>query len=1095
MPWKQVRASLSFFIITSLAIILGAIYFCVAPLYLNTVEKAAFANSLSALGNNLHPQVVTSFAPLSEDAYEEDRGIISATARNAFKESFISNEVYAITPRSSAKMLKRPGVDSVAFFQFQSGYDEYITIVSGKLPQYKDADTNDPPGVADQIQVAIGGLAADKLDIAAGDIIEIAAFSGNAPSIITANITAIIEPTDIEEQYWAGQGTEYFDTQLQGDRWLLRLFVSQDTFFRLSADHSLLGTTKDIIYLDNYKLIELGADETQKIVADFSTNLNESFPSGDLFLGIQGNVEKFQQQLTRSSIPLTIVFSLSSIISLYIFFMLGLVLKDVYLNQIILLRSRGANLRNITTNVFASIFIIVILGLILAPIISYSIIKILSVTPVWANSPGLDNITELKILSIYPWVVGGLILSLLFIVFPTLMAMRSKEIIVDSADQYRPKPFWWQKYFIDAWFLILAGIVLFQFLDNKSDVGQRSIDNAQNLSDFENIVLFMPIIVVVVIVFGFYRLFPILASLVAYGISKTNLLSTKLAIDRIARFPADALLLGGLVLLVSSVGAFLASFGGTLEQSQEEAAYFSTGADAKIARPGGFDSMSFSELESVFTTEKSINRATAAYRSVGGIGSIQTGTLVPLLGVDVATIGDTLVTNSVEIGDLNEGINKLAFASSSSVAPRIISKDSSSISLWVNSEYGKGNRFLWLHIMDSEGASYIYSMGSLNFFDWKQLTVDLARGNQPAPPGPYRVKSILIYENAFGSSGSPGSILIDDLTGTTTELETLEIDNFDIAGDWLPVLVTGTRSDSVNGVVDSNRGEVLRFEWGRETAQGLRGIYVTPKFDRVPTLADEQFLSLKGIEVGDITSIYISGRLVPIRIVGNIDKFPTLNPNPVGFLVMDGENLLEHLNVTNIGPYVWPNEVMLRFSEQAETMDLVNYLSDKPKLAGTIIDKSTIMESSDKNPLEAAGWKGAALLAASYTLLLLGLGIGSYLLYIIKKSTREIAILKALGLGVVASNISLSLGYFSTIIVSLPLGLGTGLFLSQILVPRFNNLSIKGASPYYSLSVDLPLLLIFCCAIIASVIVFVVSVLVAQNRLSVATIIRSDNEV
>jgi hypothetical protein len=735
-----------------------------------------------------------------------------------------------------------------------------------------------------------------------------------------------------------------------------------------------------------------------------------------------------------------------------------------------------------------------ILGLILAPMISYSIIKILSVSPVWANSAGLDSVTDLKILSIYPWVVGGLILSLLFIVFPTLMTMKSEEIIVDSADQYRPKPFWWQKYFIDAWFLILAGIILFQFWGSKSGEGQGAIDNARTFSDFENIILLMPIVVVLVILFGFYRFFPIVASLMAYFISKTNLLSTKLAIDRIARFPADALLLGGLVLLVSSVGAFLASFGGTLERSQEEAAYFSTGGDAKISRPGGFDLMSFSDLDIVFSAEEGIDRATAAYRSVGGIGSIQVGTLVPLLGVDVETIGDTLVTNSVQIDDLNEGINKLAFASSSSVAPRLIEMGSTSISVWVKPEYGKGNRFLWLHIMDSDGASHIYSMGPLNFFDWKKLTVDLAKGNQPAPPGPYKLKSILIFENAFGSGGSPGSILIDDLTAANAETESLEVDNFDIARDWLPVLVTGTRSDSVTGVIDSNRGEVLRFEWGKQTAQGLRGIYVTPKFDRVPALAHDRFLSLKGIEVGDVTSIYISGRLVPIRIVGEIDKFPTLNPNPVGFLVMDGESLLDHLNVTNIGPYVWPNEIMLRFSEQNETIDLVSYLSDKPELTGTIIDKSTIMESSDKNPLEAAGWKGAALLATGYTLLLLGLGIGSYLLYTIKKSTREIAILKALGLGVVANNSSLSLGYFSTVAMSLPLGLATGLFLSQILVPRFNNLSVKGASPYYSLNVDLSLLLIFCSVIIASVIVFVVSVLVAQNRLSIATIIRSDNE-
>ena len=65
----------------------------------------------------------------------------------------------------------------------------------------------------------------------------------------------------------------------------------------------------------------------------------------------------------------------------------------------------------------------------------------------------------------------------------------------------------------------------------------------------------------------------------------------------------------------------------------------------------------------------------------------------------------------------------------------------------------------------------------------------------------------------------------------------MEIDNFNNSADWLPVLVTGTRADSVDGTVDSDRGEVLRFEWGRETLQGIRGIYVTPKFDRVPAVS------------------------------------------------------------------------------------------------------------------------------------------------------------------------------------------------------------------------------------------------------------------
>ena len=1085
MPWKQVRANLSFFIITSFALVLGAIYFCVAPLYLSTVEKAAFADSLDELGNNLHPQIVTSFAPLSESAYTQDRDTINSTAENSFSGSFIANEVYAVTPRSAATIVNRPGVDSVAFFQFQSGYDAHVDIIAGQLPAY------DPEGA---IQVAIGELAADKLNIKAGDMIEISSFHENDDLIITATVTSIITPVDINEMYWAGQGTEYFDTELQGDRWLLRLFVNQESFFALADNYSLLGTTKDIIYLDRLQLIELGVDKTEVIVSEFAAKLRESFPSGDLFLGIEGNVERFQRQLTRSSIPLTIVFSLSSIVSLYIFFMLGLVLKDVYLSQIILLRSRGANLRDIMTNVFSSVLVVVVSGLLFAPLISYSIIKILSITPVWADTPGLRNVTDMNLLLIYPWILGGLIISLLFIVFPTLKVMKSQEVVVDSADQYRPKPFWVQRFFLDGWFLILAGILLLQFFGINSEEGQFSFESSKALSELENITLIMPIIVVILVALVFYRFFPFLASLTSYSLSKTNFLSAKLAIDRIARFPADSLLLGGLVLLVSTVGAFLASFGGTLEKSQEEAAYFNTGGDAKISRPGGFESLSFNDLEGILGSEKGISKASATYRSSGGIGSIQAGTLVPLLGVDTGTIGDTLVTNSVDNLDLKTSINKLAFASPSSVAPRLIQSDATSISLWVKPEYGKGNRFLWLHIVDSTGASHIYSMGSLNFFDWTKLTVELARGSQPAPPGPYKLKSILIYENAFGASGSPGSLLLDNLTLENSRSETVGIDNFNDSGDWLPVLVTGTRADSVDDTVDSDRGEVLRFEWGRETLQGIRGIYVSPKFDRVPALANKRFLSLKAIDIGGVTNIWISGRIVPIKIVGSVDKFPTLDPNPVGFLVLDGQNLLDHLNVTNVGPYVWPNEVIIKFPENGDNINLEAYLSDKPKLSGFITEKSTMMATSDKNPLEAPGWKGAALLSSAYTLLLLGLGIGSYLLYTTRKATRDIAILKALGLGSISNNLSLSLGYFCTVIASLPIGLITGFLLSQILVPRFNNLSVQDASPYYSLSIDLTVLMIFCSAIVISVIIFAFAVSMTQKRLSVATIIRSDSE-
>ena len=102
------------------------------------------------------------------------------------------------------------------------------------------------------------------------------------------------------------------------------------------------------------------------------------------------------------------------------------------------------------------------------------------------------------------------------------------------------------------------------------------------------------------------------------------------------------------------------------------------------------------------------------------------------------------------------------------------------------------------------------------------------------------------------------------------------------------------------------------FSFGKDTDNGLRGIYRSPSGGPVPVVASNSFLRTSGARVGDALIVELKGRFVPIHVRDSVDFFPTLDPRGAGFLLADLETLIHHINILSPALVATPNEMFIR---------------------------------------------------------------------------------------------------------------------------------------------------------------------------------------
>ena len=307
-----------------------------------------------------------------------------------------------------------------------------------------------------------------------------------------------------------------------------------------------------------------------------------------------------------------------------------------------------------------------------------------------------------------------------------------------------------------------------------------------------------------------------------------------------------------------------------------------------------------------------------------------------------------------------------------------------------------------------------------------------------------------------GASGTPGSFELDDFIATDGVGAQTVVEDFGRTTDWLPILLTGQRRDAIEtGRSTGQRRGTLSFVWGRDTRDGVRGIYISPGASSIPMLASDDLMASRGWEPGSLASVYVADRLVPIRVVGSLRNFPTIEASSAGFLIANGQSMIDHVNSVSVTRKVWPNRVFLALTNEPERRAaILAEIERDERISGKVTDRIAIQEETRRSALSSAGWRGMTLIALVVGIASLLIGVAAHAAGAASDRARENAVLRALGVSRVTALFTFAVEYLTIVVPAAAGAVGVGLYLSGILVPRFQGLAGTEPVPSLILSPD-----------------------------------------
>ncbi|MDP6514346.1 MAG: ABC transporter permease [SAR202 cluster bacterium] len=530
------------------------------------------------------------------------------------------------------------------------------------------------------------------------------------------------------------------------------------------------------------------------------------------------------------------------------------------------------------------------------------------------------------------------------------------------------------------------------------------------------VALLVPLQVTFIVLRRLNRTFPVWASM---------------AIWHMARNPLQYSWLVLLLVMVTGLGVLATTVGGTLDRSHEERIFFEVGSDLRVTGTRS-SPVAFNErLTGFFSEIPGVTSVSRAYRGDGNVGSAYAGNDFSLLAVEAAKFP---YISWYRDDFSSRPLTGIMRSLQSGVSPKSINipEGAQILKVWVDAEEFYPNMFIRIVVQDNKGSQKTTPLGRMQAPGWTLMDADIPNGLE----WPVSLVSVQIFEPVFGPFGQAGTLRLDDIHVEFDDgREPQILDDFEGANEWVPLATSMISKDSV-GVTkqaphDGRQAGIFTF--GVDTDQGVRGFYRSPSGGPVPAVASDSFLKTNGVETGDAIIVNISGRILPVRIMDTVNYFPTMDPTPNGFLLVDLDNALRYLNSITAITKVWPNELFI--SENPGSEEEVRRQAMRLAPARQMVqDRASLVESVRLDPLITAGWKAMALLAVGVILFVASLGYVTYLLSFSDQNRNEMGFLQVLGLSKRQMGWLLSAEHLAIAALGLIIGTAAGFAMSNMMV-------------------------------------------------------------
>lgn len=1024
-------------------VLLASMIMAGTVIYFDSLRELALDNTLDKLSTTEKDIILK--ADRGPTTFDEFAKVERAVLRQLGRVDWMLRDIER-AGRTSTFFLTQPGNeadagvdDDRAYFAFMPSLHEYVTLLpGGRLP--RETALNEP-GEPLIIEAIIPVDAAETLGLGPGDRLSTVPYWIDSIPYATAIVSGIFEKNDPNDEIW------YLDDKilrgpLAGFR-SVPLFLSEDVYMNVlgSAFEDLDTSYAWLLMVDPDRLNAQNASTARRDLAIMEDRLGTDLFSFRQITSLEDALAEYDRRLFFSKLPMFVVLVLIAVVILYYIVTISSLLVEQQRTEISLLRSRGATSGQILAVFFLEGATISILAIVAAPIIASAVISVLGLTPAFSDLSGGDRLPVAISRSAYAMSALGGLLSFAALMIPAVRASRV-GVVRHRQEASRPasQPFF-QRYYLDVMLLAVSAL-LFRQLSERGSVVATGIFGEVAV---DQLLLAVPALILVALGMVLLRLFPLVLNLSSRILSPVLPAGLVMALWQMARNPTHYARLSLLLILMTGLGIFAASFGGTLDLSFEERAFYETGADIRLTGLTLNNRGTSRPLYAGYTELPAVEAVSSAFRGFGSDLSKLLGQSYTMFSIDRQAIADVAWFRD----DFSKDpLDKLLLSLGGEDLPRgiAIPAEARSIGVTVTPDRAHPTVVFTARIKDDNDRYFTYFLGALDSDQTLRLQAPLRRTSRFGrravlqPARPLTLVSLAVHEVNGQNRLRAGSVSIVDVFFTGRDGQHHPFEAFDDPSAW-SILHVAPQSPSDSLLQYEGGAGGLTFIWTEGGPLVSRGIFHGPDFSPVPVLASRSFLSETGHRIGEIINVSVTGHRITVRVVDAIDYFPTLDTINRRYLISDLTSLSSYANLEATTSELKPNEMWISTAGNGEARgSLLDILGQGQPFPSTALhDRVAVLAASQVDPLVKAGWRALLFIAFSAVLILSGLGFLVHAYVSFRSREVQFALMRTIGFSMRQLVMLVWLEQALVITAGMALGTLMGLRLGSIIMPFLGN--------------------------------------------------------
>ena len=914
--------------------------------------------------------------------------------------------------------------------QTMTRLNEGVRVVAGRLPQ----------PASGRLEVVIDPLGASALDLSLNQGFQIfSALREDIENALPVQVVGIIELIESTDQY---ESIGKFDqvTNTEREYTTLPLYTHFDALFD-TVGTSFPGLHTDFTWLLPFDRDALSASEADQLRATVQHVINDvrtDLPNSTLRTELDEVLKRHAALLTVAQVPLFLVMSLAiGLLLYYLFFIAGL-MGRLRAPEVALFRSRGASTPQVGVVLFVEGLLMAIPAISVGPFLAQALVLLTGrLFPAASRGQGLASVD----LSLSVFLLGavGAMLSVIVLTATTLSSARHGVVAFRQTFARPPEIPFLHRYYLDLALLALIGLVWWQIQSRESFFVLPLSNEGMEI----DLTLFLgPILGVITAGLLLLRVFPIILKIAVWLANPVSPAWLVHSLRRVARDPVPSGSLLVLLVLATSLGVLGSTVIATLERSQRDQAAYQAGAEVRIHHSLGVQTAAGQSVAQSLTSLPDVDAATDVMRLDTSVTTAAFGKDATFLAVDTEAFPQVAWTRPGLIGTpLTEALRPLRPAEIAAEGVPLPA-NATSLGIWTQPGLLSGSVTLQARLQDSQGIYFNMVLGELSGQGWRYLQAPIQpavfnprRETPPVILPPYTLHTIWVGASRGGRT--TGAVFLDQLQAVTPE-GSIDVESFQSLERWHPLedaSTPGLYSLELSESVTRPGRRSAAFTWGAG-GLALRGIRAGSPERPLPAIVSHSFLDDNQVNVGDSVSVYVGTVVVPIKIVGLADFFPTLDPREAPFLITDLASVSDYLALHTRRPVYSGMEVWAGSADGDLTPESLHQAITER--GGTIFeayDATSMIATRARDPLLTAGWSG--LLALSFLVVVLASALGLVLYTYLDSRDRlgEFAVLRTLGFshqqinGMVWFNLAL------TIALGLAVGTLSGQWLSNAVLP------------------------------------------------------------